>query len=46
LFYTEPFRKYELAQALETAGLQLRPFRFDQEGLRAWKVRESHHNLI
>jgi len=46
LFYTEPFRKYELAQALETAGLQLRPFRFDQEGLRAWKVRESHHNFL
>ena len=40
LLYTEPFRKYELAQAMETAGLQLRSFRFDMEGLRAWKVRE------
>jgi D-glycero-alpha-D-manno-heptose-7-phosphate kinase len=45
LFYTEPFRKYELAQALETAGLHLHPFRFDQDGLRAWKVRESRNNL-
>jgi D-glycero-alpha-D-manno-heptose-7-phosphate kinase len=46
LFYTEPFRKYELAQALETAGLHLHPFRFDQDGLRAWKVRESRNNLL
>ncbi|MEK9762471.1 MAG: CBS domain-containing protein [Deltaproteobacteria bacterium] len=45
LFYTEPFRKYELAQALEEAGLKIRSFRFDLEGLRAWKVREPHPNL-
>ena len=44
--FTEPFRKYELAQALENEGLQLRPFRFDEEGLRTWKVRESRHNLL
>ena len=45
LFYAEPFRKYELAQVLEEAGLHLRPFSFDLDGLRAWKVREPRHTI-
>lgn len=47
LFYVPPFRKYELIQHLEEAKLQVRPFRFEQEGLRAWTVRErSNHMTI
>ena len=45
LFYVPPFRKHELMDSLEAAGLKLRPFRFDQEGLRAWSVRECRNNL-
>ena len=40
LFYVPPFRKHELIQHLEAQQLQVRPFRFEQEGLRAWTVRE------
>ncbi len=40
LFYVSPFKKHELMQHLQASGLQVRPFRFEQEGLRAWKVRE------
>lgn len=40
LFYATPFRKYELIEHLETAGLKIRPFRFEREGLRAWSARE------
>lgn len=40
LFYVPPFRKHELIQHLEAQQLQVRPFRFEQEGLRAWIVRE------
>jgi D-glycero-alpha-D-manno-heptose-7-phosphate kinase len=41
LFYVPPFRKHELIQHLEAQQLRVRPFRFEQEGLRAWTVRES-----
>lgn len=41
LFYVPPFKKHELIQHLEAQRLQVRPFRFEQEGLRAWTVRES-----
>lgn len=40
LFYATPFRKYELIEHLEAAGLKIRPFRFEREGLRAWSARE------
>ena len=40
LFYVPPFRKHELIQHLEAQQLKVRPFRFEQEGLRAWAVRE------
>jgi D-glycero-alpha-D-manno-heptose-7-phosphate kinase len=41
LFYSPPFARHQLMSALEGAGLSIRPFRFEPEGLRAWKVRES-----
>jgi D-glycero-alpha-D-manno-heptose-7-phosphate kinase len=40
IFYATPFRKHELIEHLEAAGLKIRPFRFEQEGLRAWSARE------
>ncbi len=45
LFYTPPFCKHELMASLEEAGLKIRPFRFEQEGLRAWTARESKTRL-
>ena len=41
LFYVTPFRKHELIAKLESLGLNVRPFRFEQEGLRAWSAREG-----
>lgn len=45
LFYVLPFRKHELMTHLAGAGLVVRPFRFEQDGLRAWTVRESRNHL-
>lgn len=45
LFYVPPFRKHELIQHLEASKLQVRPFRFEQEGLRAWTVRERRNHM-
>jgi D-glycero-alpha-D-manno-heptose-7-phosphate kinase len=44
VFYVPPFRKHELIDALETDGLKIRPFRFEQEGLCAWSVRETRNH--
>lgn len=44
LFYVSPFRKYELLSYLNSMGLHVRPFRFEQQGLQAWTVRESIKN--
>lgn len=41
LFYATPFRRHELVDYLGRQGLTVRPFRFDQEGLKAWTVREQ-----
>jgi D-glycero-alpha-D-manno-heptose-7-phosphate kinase len=41
LFYGTPFRKHELIAKLESLGLNVRLFRFEQEGLRAWSAREG-----
>lgn len=43
LFYVPPFRKHELIQNLQGQNLHVRPFRFEQEGLRAWTVRERRN---
>ena len=45
LFYVPPFRKHELMANLESAGLEIRPFRFEQDGLRSWTARERKNHL-
>lgn len=45
LFYVTPFRKHELVANLEASGLHVRPFRFEQEGLRAWSARERKNHM-
>lgn len=45
IFYVTPFRKHELINNLEAAGLKVRPFRFEQEGLRTWSAREGKNHL-
>jgi D-glycero-alpha-D-manno-heptose-7-phosphate kinase len=46
LFYVTPFRKHELVANLESSGLKIQPFRFEQEGLRAWSARERKNHLL
>lgn len=41
LFYSLPFHRSELLDHLESAGNKVRTFRFDEEGLQSWSVRES-----
>lgn len=45
LFYAPPYQKHQLITHLESSGLKVRPFRFEPQGLQAWKVREcrNHH---
>ena len=45
VFYVPPFNRRELIGYLDSAGISVRPFRFEQEGLRAWTARErkNHH---
>ncbi len=45
IFYVPPFRKHDLMTNLEQAGLKIRPFRFEPEGLRAWTARERKNHL-
>jgi D-glycero-alpha-D-manno-heptose-7-phosphate kinase len=45
LFYATPFRKHELIARLEASGLNVRPFRFEPEGLCAWSARERKNHL-
>lgn len=45
LFYVTPFRKHDLIEKLEASGLHVRPFRFEQEGLRAWSARERKNHF-
>jgi len=45
IFYVPPFRKNEFCDHIEKAGLKVRPFRFEQEGLRAWSARERKNHL-
>ena len=41
LFYAPPYNKHHLISHLEASGLKTRPFRFESQGLQAWKVRED-----
>ena len=45
IFYVPPYRKHDLMSNLEQAGLKIRPFRFEPEGLRAWTARERKNHL-
>jgi D-glycero-alpha-D-manno-heptose-7-phosphate kinase len=45
LFYAPPFRKHELISHLNSTGLAVRPFRFESQGLQAWKVRECKNHM-
>ena len=45
LFYAPPFFKHNLMSYLEGCGLKAKPFRFDQDGLRAWNVREARNHM-
>jgi len=45
LFYVPPFYKLGLISYLEATGLKVQPFRFEQEGLRAWTVREARNHI-
>lgn len=43
LFYAPPFQQHRLIQHLQATGLKVQPFRFEQQGLQAWTVRESRN---
>ncbi|NDB67226.1 MAG: sugar kinase [Methylocystaceae bacterium] len=45
LFYVTPFKRHNLIEHLEQSNLRVRPFRFEQEGLRAWTVRERKNTV-
>lgn len=45
LFYAPPFYKHDLMAYLESHALNVRPFRFEQDGLRAWTVRERRNHM-
>jgi D-glycero-alpha-D-manno-heptose-7-phosphate kinase len=45
LFYAPPFQKHLLIDYLGAEGLNVRPFRFEQDGLRAWSARERKNQL-
>lgn len=44
LFYVPPFRKHDLIAHLNETGLNIRPFRFEPQGLQAWTVRECRNH--
>ena len=46
IFYVPPFTRAKLVKALESAQLKIRPFRFDDDGLCSWKVRQSDAESI
>jgi len=39
LFFVPPSNKHHLLAHLSSAGLEVKPFRFESEGLKSWKVR-------
>jgi D-glycero-alpha-D-manno-heptose-7-phosphate kinase len=41
LFYVPPFKKHTLMSYLKSQNLRLQPFRFEPDGLKTWKSRES-----
>ena len=45
LFYVPPFKKHDLMSYLKSRNLTLQPFRFEPDGLKAWKSRESTYSI-
>jgi D-glycero-alpha-D-manno-heptose-7-phosphate kinase len=45
IFYVPPFCKNDLLTNLDKAGLKVRPFRFEPDGLKAWTARERKNQL-
>jgi D-glycero-alpha-D-manno-heptose-7-phosphate kinase len=45
LFYVPPFKKHALMSYLKSRNLTLQPFRFDTDGLKTWKSRESINSI-
>ena len=45
IFYAPPFQKQDLMAYLELTGLNIRPFRFEPNGLSAWTARERQNHL-
>lgn len=45
VFYVPPYYKHRLMDHLEATGLKVQPFRFEQDGLRAWTVRERRNHM-
>ena len=39
LFFVPPSKKHDLLSHLTSAGLEVKPFSFESEGLKSWKVR-------
>lgn len=42
LFYVPPFSKHKLISHLSSQGLKVHPFRFEENGMQAWSVRECN----
>ena len=45
LFYVPPFKKHALMNYLKSRNLLIQPFRFEPDGLKAWKSRQSVHSV-
>jgi D-glycero-alpha-D-manno-heptose-7-phosphate kinase len=43
LFYVPPYSKLQLINHLKSSGLEVCPFRFEQQGLMSWTVRECRN---
>lgn len=41
LFFVEPFQRLELTMHLNQQGLKIKPFQFENKGLRSWMAREK-----
>ena len=46
VFYVPAFKRNTLTSYLKSQGLRIKPFRFDADGLKTWKSRESNNNSI
>jgi D-glycero-alpha-D-manno-heptose-7-phosphate kinase len=45
LFYVPPFEKHQLMTYLKSKNIRTQSFRFEENGLKSWKKRETEDNL-